>query len=132
VLAIYSQGGGKKGGAHAWQSDSTNIGAISYLPIQAFEFAYHRTFRAVHQRNAILQSVTYALLPSDRFLHLLTKSPTLAQDRRTLNLDESQMQVFRELQGKIKDILLAIKALATARRKGQGGAGGRDSEFEEV
>ena len=65
-------------------------------------------------------------------LRLLTKSPTLAQDRHTLNLDESQMQVFRELQGKIKDILLAIKALATARRKGQGGAGGRDSEFEEV
>jgi hypothetical protein len=126
VLAIYSQGGGKKGGTHAWQSDSTNIGAVSYLPVQVFEFAYHRTFRAVHQRNALLQVFTYALLPSDRFLRLLTESPTPTQDRRMLNLDDSQMQVFRQLQGKLKEILLAIKSLATARRKGQG-----NEEFED-
>jgi hypothetical protein len=46
-----------------------------------------------------------------------------------LSLDESQMQVFRELQGKLKEILLAIKALASARRKGQGKAAG-DTEFD--
>ena len=47
-----------------------------------------------------------------------------------LNLDESQIQVFHELRGKLKEISLAIKALATARRKGQGKAAG-DSEFED-
>jgi len=115
VLAIYSQGGGKKGGTHAWQSDSTNISAVSYLPVQVFKFAYHRTFRVVHQRNAILQNVTYALLPSDQFLRLLMESPTLVQDRRTLNLDESQMQVFRGVAGKTEGNLACHQALAKAR-----------------
>jgi hypothetical protein len=45
-----------------------------------------------------------------------------------LNLDDSQMQVFRQLQSKLKEILLAIKSLATARRKGQGKAGYEDFE----
>jgi len=52
------------------------------------------------------------------------------QGRCMLNLDESQMQVFCELQGKLKEILLAIKGLATVWRKGQGKAA-RDSEFED-
>ena len=46
-----------------------------------------------------------------------------------LNLDDSQMQVFRELQGKLKEISLAIKALATAWQKGQGKAA-EDKEFD--
>ena len=49
------------------------------------------------------------------------ESPALVQDRHTLNLDELQMQVFHELQGKLKEILLAIKALEKAQWKGQGG-----------
>jgi hypothetical protein len=48
------------------------------------------------------------------FLCLLMESPALVQDRHTLNLDELQMQVFHELQGKLKEILLAIKALVKA------------------
>jgi hypothetical protein len=60
-----------------------------------------------------------------------TNFSTLVQDHRTLNLDESQMQVFRDLQGKLKKTLLAIKALAKAQQRGQRGAGG-DSEFEEI
>ena len=65
-----------------------------------------------------------------RLLLLLTESPTPMQGRCMLNLDKSQMQVFRELQGKLKEILLAIKGLATVWRKGQGKAA-RDSEFED-
>ena len=61
---MYSQSGGK-GGTHAWLSDSTNIGAISYLVMQTYKYGYHRNFRTVHQRNATLHVGTYALLPSD-------------------------------------------------------------------
>ena len=59
------------------------------------------------------------------------ESPTLVQDCQTLNLNKLQMQVFHELQGKLKEILLAIKALAKAQWKDQGGVGG-DSEFEKI
>ena len=113
---MYSQSGGK-GSTHAWMSDSTNIGAISYLVVQTYEYAYHRNFRTVHQRNAVLHVGTYALLPSDRFLCILTVIPTLSQDRRTLTLDDTQIQVFGELQGKLQDILRAVKAIVAARKK---------------
>ena len=73
-MTMYSQSGGK-GNTHAWLSDSTNIGAISYLVVQTYEYAYHRNFRTVHQRNAVLHVPIYALLPSDRFLRILTAAP---------------------------------------------------------
>ena len=76
---MYSQSGGK-GSTHAWLSDSTNIGAISYLVVQCYEYGYHRNFRTVHQRNAALHTGTYSLLPSDRFLRTLDATPTLSQD----------------------------------------------------
>ena len=61
-----SQGGSKKDGAHTWQSGITKIDAVSYPPVQVFKIAYYCMFHAVHQRNAILQNVTYALLhPTD-------------------------------------------------------------------
>ena len=48
----------------------TSGSLVSYLPVQVFKIAYHRTFRAVHQRNAILQNVTYALLHPTDFCEL--------------------------------------------------------------
>jgi hypothetical protein len=119
---MYSQSGGK-GSAHAWLSDSANIGAISYLVVQTYEYGYHRNFRTVHQRNATLHVGTYALLPSDRFLRTLTATPTLSQDGRTLTLDDTQLQIFNELQGKLQGILRAVKAIVAARKKGRGRAG---------
>jgi hypothetical protein len=134
-MAMYSQSGGK-GSAHAWLSDSTNIGAISYLVVQTYEYetyeyAYHRNFRTVHQRNAALHVGTYALLPSDRFLRTLTATPTLSQDGRTITLDDSQLGIFTELQGNLKEILRAVGAIVAARKKGRGAAsntGGIDVE----
>jgi len=37
-----------------------------------------------------------------------------------------QLQIFNELQGKLQDILRAVKAIVVACKKGQGGAGDRD------
>jgi len=122
---MYSQSGGK-GRTHAWLSDSTNIGAISCLVVQIYEYGYHRNFRTVHQRNATLHVGTYALLPSDRFLRTLTATPTLSQDGRTLTLDDTQLQIFNELRGNFQDILRAVKAIVAARKKGRGGAGDAD------
>ena len=121
---MYSQSGGK-GNTHAWLSDSTNIGAISYLVVQTYEYAYHRNFRTVHQRNAALHVPTYALLPSDRFLRILTAAPgpTFSQDGRMLNLNDTEIKVFNQLQAKLQDILKAAKAIIGARRKGRGKAG---------
>src|ERR1700720_92880 len=121
-MAMYSQSGGK-GSTHAWLSDSTNIGAISYLVVQTYEYAYHRNFRTVHQRNATLHVGTYALLPSDRFLRILTATPTLSQDGRTLTVEDTQIQVFNELRGKLQDVLKAVKAIVAARKKGRGKSG---------
>ena len=121
-MAMYSQSGGK-GSTHAWLSDSTNIGAISYLVVQTYEYAYHRNFRTVHQRNATLHVGTYALLPSDRFLRILTATPTLSQDGRTLTVEDTQIQVFNELRGKLQDVLKAVKAIVAAGKKGRGKSG---------
>ena len=123
---MYSQSGGK-GSTHAWLSDSTNIGAISYLVVQTYEYAYRRNFRTVHdQRNTALHVGTYALLPSDRFLRTLTTIPTLSQDGRTLTLDDTQFQIFNELQGKLQELLRAVKAIVAARKKTRGAARNAD------
>jgi hypothetical protein len=44
-------------------------------------------------------------------------TPILSQDRRTLTLDDTQIQVFGELQRKLQDILRAVKAIVAARKK---------------
>ena len=116
---MYSQSGGR-GSAHAWLSDSTNIGAISYLVVQTYEYGYHRNFRTVHQRNAALHMGTYALLPSDLFLRTLVTTPTLSQNNRILTLDDKHLQIFNELRGKLQEILMAVKAIVAARKKGRG------------
>jgi hypothetical protein len=122
---MYSQSGGK-GSAHAWLSDSNNIGAISYLVVQTHEYGYHRNFRTVH--HAVLHMGTYALLPSDCFLRTLdaTPGPTLSQDSRTLTLDDKHIRIFNELRAKLHEILMAVRALAAARKKGRGGMAGVD------
>ena len=87
-------------------------------------------FRTMHQRNATLHVGTYALLPSDRFLRILTATPTLSQDGRTLTVEDTQIQVFNELRGKLQDVLKAVKAIVAARKKGRrkSGAAGTNAD----
>jgi len=119
-MAMYSQSGGKSS-THAWLSDSINIGAISYLVVQTYEYTYHCNFRTVHQRNAALHTSMYALLPSDRFLRTLDATPTLSQDSRTLTLDDKNLRIFNELRENIPNVLMAVKAIVAARKKGRSG-----------
>ena len=94
---------------------------ISDLVVQTYEYAYHRNFRTVHQRNAALHTGTYALLPSDLFLRTLDATPSLSQDSRTLTLDDKHLQIFNELRVNLQDILMAVKAIVAARRRGRSG-----------
>ena len=73
---MYSQSGDTKGSELTWLSDSTNIGAIWYLLVQTYEYGYHRNFRTVHQRNAVLHmGASFRSIPSH--------PPTLSQDNQT-------------------------------------------------
>ena len=94
---------------------------ISYLVVQTYEYGYHRNFQTVHQRNAALHTSMYALLPSDRFLHTLDATPTLSQDCRTLTLDDKNFRIFNAMRETFKfpNILMAVKAIVAARKKGR-------------
>ena len=52
------------------------------------------------------------------FLHTLTTTSALSQDGQTLTLDNMQLQIFNELQGKLQDILRVVKAIVVAHKKG--------------
>jgi hypothetical protein len=130
VLAFYAQGGGKTG-AHKWQSDTRTIGGISYLVTQVYEYAHHRAFRGVHQRNSTLNIISFAHVPSDCFLCLLPGRPSLSADARTLRLEETDFEIFLGLKQKLERVGEAVKFLKAARRKGvknavtnEGGGGG--------
>ena len=73
---------------------------------------------ALHRKNV---NWKVSLLPSDRFLRALDATPTLSQDSRTLTLDDKHLRIFNELRGKLQDIMMAVKAIVAARKKGRGG-----------
>ena len=52
------------------------------------------------------------------FLHTLTAAPALSQNGQTLTLDDIQLQIFNELQGKLQYILKVVKAIVAACKKG--------------
>jgi hypothetical protein len=117
VLALYSQSGGK-GATHSWQSHSEKLGAISYMAVQVYEPLHRHTFRAILQRAVALQTSTFAHISSDLFLRLLPGMVLLSPDKRSLEVDTSGYAAFTELEKHSQKILLATKALATARKRG--------------
>ena len=100
VLAFYAQGEGKAG-THKWQSNTRTIGAISYLVTQVYKYAHHQAFRGVHQRNAALNVISYAHVPSDCFLCLLLETPSLSLDGCTLRLDKKKLRNILQPQTEI-------------------------------
>ena len=128
---MYSQSRGK-GSAHTWlpvsDSDSTDIGAISYLVMQTYGYGYCCNFWTVHHWNAALHKGTYALLPPDHFLCTMAATPTLSQDSQTLTHDDKHFQIFNELQEKLQDldVLMAVKAITEVHKKGQSGMADAD------
>ena len=67
VVGLYSKTGGKNG-KHGSVSESSNISAISYMAVQAFE---HIQFCSVPAATAIFQTRQFLLLSSMHFLTLL-------------------------------------------------------------
>ena len=87
--------------------------------MQAYKYGHHRLFRGIHQHNAILQVFSFSHVPLDLFLCLLPGKPILSADGCSLTLDEATFKLFTELNRKIKQVELAVKALKVARRKGK-------------
>ncbi|KAH7920497.1 hypothetical protein BV22DRAFT_1073830 [Leucogyrophana mollusca] len=125
VLAIYSQGGGKSA-PHSWQHEVKSIGAVSYLAMQVYEYAFLQQFRAVHHEVAKLQAFTFTHLPSDQFLWRLHGSVSLTPDGRMLDIGEAAFDVYSQLRNRLPALLTAAKSLSGAQRKGADNAGGSD------
>jgi hypothetical protein len=68
-----------------------------------------------------LRYIRARIYPSDLFLRTLDATPTLtvSQDSRTLTLDDKNLQIFNELRVKLQDILMAVKSIVAARKKGR-------------
>ena len=57
----------------------------------------------------------------------MAATPTLSQDIQTLTLDDKHFQIFNELQEKLQDVLMAVKAITAVRKKGQSGMADADT-----
>ena len=84
--------------------------------MQTYKYVYHRNFHGIHQSNAVLQVFSFALVPSDCFLHWLSGACNLSMDHCTLTMHDTNTQLFHQLSVKLQDILKATKALASARK----------------
>ena len=56
----------------------------------------------------------------------------LSQDGRTLTVEETEIQLFNELRGKLQDVLKAVKAIVAARKKGRGKSGAAGTNADEM
>ena len=119
VLAFYSQIGGKSG-AHAWQSHSQQLGAVSYLQVavQVYEHLHRQTFRAILQCTSALQIFTSSHLLLDHFLRLLPGTVQVSPDNRTLEICQLGYDAFIELDRITPKIITATNALIAARKRG--------------
>ena len=70
VIALYSKTGGKNG-KHSSVSESSNISALSYLAVQAFEHMYAQQFRSIPAATAIFQTRQFIQISAINFLTLL-------------------------------------------------------------
>ena len=85
VIAIYSKSGGKNG-KHCSITESSNIGAISYIAAQLFEFMHGRQSRHTPEATARLQTRQFTLSASMGFLTILSTQPRIHGMTGTLEL----------------------------------------------
>ncbi|KAJ6464937.1 hypothetical protein C8R45DRAFT_756072, partial [Mycena sanguinolenta] len=67
VITMYSRTGGKAG-AHAWVPSCDNIGSLSYMIVQLYQYSYRHQFKISNRNYAILGTLRFAHLPSNSFL----------------------------------------------------------------
>ena len=96
VIKFYSCSGGKTG-AHAWLPKTQNIGAISYITLQAYEHYFNRRFCTVYHDLTALQTFCFLYLSSDCFLLIIPTTLVIVNlDSCTLELDKMAFQYFRQ------------------------------------
>lgn len=74
VEAMYSKGGGKNG-KHAAVTKADNVAALSYIGLQLFEHAHGIIFQAITSQTRPFQTLTYAFIPSIRFIAMTNTLP---------------------------------------------------------
>jgi hypothetical protein len=106
VFAMYAKRGGKNG-KHEAITESSNISAVSYMPVQLFEHMYDGQFRFITEATSIFQTKHYMLLPPAAFLCLLSKE--LQVNHTGLGITAEDTALFSELQAEQPKFTAAMK-----------------------
>jgi len=115
---MYSKIGGKTS-AHAWVPEASNIGSLSYIGIQTYQYSHLRRFNAVHRDLAALGGYRFEHSPGNSFLALIQTLDAVSNHETHLELDITQMAVYRQLCKEREGLVKAVVSLNTIRRKGQ-------------
>ena len=126
VLAIYSKSGGKAG-KHSWVSDSSNVAAVSNIPVQLFDHILGVQFRAI-PGGQTLHVKRFCLLPSSAFLCTLDAAPS--ETDNGLKISPQDGMLFRTLKDSSTSIQKAVASLAGRGKKAQA-LEDTDEEFED-
>ncbi|KAH9835201.1 uncharacterized protein C8Q71DRAFT_108596 [Rhodofomes roseus] len=124
VITIYSKTGGKNG-KHAHVDNAVNIGAVSNIAVQLFEYSFNTQFRALTKATSAFQTHNFALLPSVQFLCLLRHKPHSASGpfgAITVDMHVQDLPLFRELQRSKAQIHAALKLFRKRGAKGKSAA----------
>ncbi|KAF8232506.1 hypothetical protein L208DRAFT_1271846, partial [Tricholoma matsutake] len=113
VLAIYAKSVGKAG-KHCQVSDSSNITAVSNLPIQLFDHFIGVQFQAI-PAGQTLHVKMFSLVPSLVFLCTLASAPAILENR--LKISQQDGILFRTLKEGCTNIIKAVTSLAGHRKK---------------
>ncbi|GAW09826.1 hypothetical protein LENED_012023 [Lentinula edodes] len=110
VLMFYAKGGGKHGKHDAVLDSKSSISAFSYIAVQLFEHSGNNRFTSRTEAGSLLETVSYALLPS---IHVLARvqRPDLSStsDNHTeVQLGQGDTQLYIDLQGSRDNIFTAI------------------------
>jgi hypothetical protein len=115
VLAIYAKSGGKAG-KHSWVSDSSNVAAVSNIPVQLFDHILGVQFRAI-PGGQTLHVKRFCLLPSSAFLCTLDVAPS--ETENGLKISPQDGVLFRNLKDSSAGIQKAVASLASRGKKAQ-------------
>ncbi|TFK78630.1 hypothetical protein K466DRAFT_507008, partial [Polyporus arcularius HHB13444] len=117
VRQIFYREAGKNG-KNCWASSADNLGLISYISMQLYDYVGRGQCRAIFGKLASFQTMTFAHLSPDHLLCVLPGQHRLTANRQNLTLDESALTLFEQYQrpSVVHQIANAVKALKTPSR----------------
>ncbi|KZV96945.1 hypothetical protein EXIGLDRAFT_642640, partial [Exidia glandulosa HHB12029] len=129
VITFYSKGGGKSG-RHGFITKATSPGQLSYVCVQAYEFAYSRHFRARFGACGTLGVYTFHQVPYHRlFFNLTTFHAPVVIDQE-VRVPEPAMEVYTRARNS-DTIRTAMAALNPRTKQGKRLEAGLDDSDEE-